>query len=122
MQVSIPTTSETTVSRTTEHIDEIASKQFLLPTSKEKESHVEVDEVDSLEDGPSNGYRIPLMLRRWVLVTFSVTYLAMIASLEIVHKSSVDKHGFGPITSDLHYIWTYGPTAGKTTYHLSRPD
>ncbi|KAF2124959.1 hypothetical protein P153DRAFT_370285 [Dothidotthia symphoricarpi CBS 119687] len=52
------------------------------------------------------------MLRRWVLASFVLTFLLLIASMEIVAKVSTDKHGFGPTDTKLHYLWTYGPTAG----------
>ncbi|KAF1912691.1 hypothetical protein BDU57DRAFT_542503 [Ampelomyces quisqualis] len=53
----------------------------------------------------------PLMLRRWALLTISLILLALIVSLEVVLKVATNKHGFGPIDSDLVYLWTYGPTA-----------
>ena len=58
----------------------------------------------------------PFVLRRWVLIAFSITLLAIIASLEVVWKVCDTKHGFGPVDSKLHYVWTYGPTAGKKSH------
>jgi hypothetical protein len=57
---------------------------------------------------------IPFVLRRWVLIAFAIVLLSMIAGLEIVKKICDAKHGFGPIDTKLHYVWTYGPTAGKS--------
>jgi hypothetical protein len=56
----------------------------------------------------------PFVLRRWVLITFAIVLLTMVAGLEIVKKVCDAKHGFGPIDTNLHYVWTYGPTAGKS--------
>jgi hypothetical protein len=56
----------------------------------------------------------PFVLRRWVLITFAIVLLSMIAGLETVKKICDAKHGFGPIDTNLHYVWTYGPTAGKS--------
>ena len=69
---------------------------------------VESNKAESIQVKPW----VPLMLQRWVLLTISIVLLALILSLEIVLKSSTDQRGFGPVNSDLHYVWTYGPTAG----------
>jgi hypothetical protein len=59
----------------------------------------------------------PLMLRRWVLITFAVLFILLIGTLEIILKVSTDRNGFGPAETNLYYVWTYGPTVGKyTTY------
>jgi hypothetical protein len=54
----------------------------------------------------------PLMLRRWVLFVFAVLFFLLIASLEIILKVTTDRHGFGPVESNLYYVWTYGPVVG----------
>lgn len=58
----------------------------------------------------------PTMLHRWVLALFFVFFLSLIVIMEVVRKVSMDRHGFGPTTSNLHYIWTYAPTAGMKTH------
>jgi hypothetical protein len=62
----------------------------------------------------------PFVLRRWVLIGFSVTLLAIIIGLEIVQRICDSRHGFGPVESNLQYVWTYGPTAGKVSYPLAQ--
>lgn len=64
----------------------------------------------------------PLMLRRWVLILFAITFLFLIIVLEIILKVSTDERGFGPTNLNLHYLWTYGPTAGKRVYSNLRFD
>lgn len=56
---------------------------------------------------------VPSMLRRGVLISFAITFLLLVTALEIVLRLSDERRGFGPTDSNLHYIWTYGPTAGK---------
>jgi hypothetical protein len=56
----------------------------------------------------------PFVLRKWVLITFAIALLLMVAGLEMVKKICDAKHGFGPIDTNLHYVWTYGPTAGES--------
>lgn len=63
---------------------------------------------------------VPLMLRRWVLLTISLAILVLIVSLEIVNKIADQQHGFGPVDSSLVYVWTYGPTAGTSPSRLAR--
>jgi hypothetical protein len=63
---------------------------------------------------------VPLMLRRWVLLTISLAILVLIVSLEIVNKIADQQHGFGPVDSSLVYVWTYGPTASTSPSRLAR--
>jgi hypothetical protein len=79
----------------------------LLPTVQ-----VEADKAENKPPSPPTKSWTPLMLQRRVLVTISIALLFLIVSLEIVLKISANRNGFGPIESDLHYLWTYGPTAG----------
>lgn len=83
------------------------STQSLLPHDP-----IDYDEHKRGPGRPPPKPWVPFMLRRWVLLTIALVLLALIASLEIVLKSVNDQGGFGPINSNLVYIWTYGPTAG----------
>jgi hypothetical protein len=74
----------------------------------------EPTDAGKIQNDTSKQPWIPFVLRRWVLITFAIVLLSMIAGLEIVKKICDAKHGFGPIDTKLHYIWTYGPTAGKS--------
>jgi hypothetical protein len=53
------------------------------------------------------------MLRRWVLVLFALVFALLVMTLEIILKVSSDRDGFASTESNLYYVYTYGPTAGK---------
>jgi hypothetical protein len=84
-------------------------KSLLIQTTMEEPTDAGKIQNDTVEQP-----WIPFVLRRWVLITFSIVLLSMVAGLEIVKKICDAKHGFGPIDTKLHYVWTYGPTAGKS--------
>ncbi|KAE8312565.1 hypothetical protein BDV41DRAFT_577507 [Aspergillus transmontanensis] len=53
----------------------------------------------------------PCYLRRRVLLLFLLIFVAMIAALEALHRVSSAHYGLGSSVENLHYSWTYGPTA-----------
>ncbi|KAB8222876.1 hypothetical protein BDV33DRAFT_228967 [Aspergillus novoparasiticus] len=53
----------------------------------------------------------PCYLRRRVLLLFLFIFVAMIAALEALHRVSSAHYGLGSSVENLHYSWTYGPTA-----------
>lgn len=56
----------------------------------------------------------PKYLRRRVLALFSVTFLLMIAALEVLSVISARNDGIAKGFTKDHYLWTYGPTAFLT--------
>ncbi|KAH4044028.1 hypothetical protein HBH69_234610 [Parastagonospora nodorum] len=67
----------------------------------------------SEQSSPTKPWR-PLMLRRWVLVLFSLVFALLVMTLEIILKVSSDRDGFASTESNLYYVYTYGPTAVLT--------
>lgn len=53
----------------------------------------------------------PPFLRYWVLIAFIIFFVASIAGLQAVYSVSTRHHGIANSDSNLHYLWTYGPTA-----------
>jgi hypothetical protein len=52
----------------------------------------------------------------WTLRTgFILLFLLMIVSLEVLAWYSRTHNGLATSNSNKHYLWTYGPTAGKET-------
>jgi hypothetical protein len=84
-------------------------KSLLIQTTTEEPTDAGKIQIDTAKQSWT-----PFVLRRWVLITFATVLLLMVAGLEVVKKICDTKHGFGPIDTNLHYIWTYGPTAGKS--------
>ncbi|KAF3395962.1 hypothetical protein F1880_007045 [Penicillium rolfsii] len=61
-------------------------------------------------DLQENGWR-PSYLRKRILVSFAITFSAVIAALEALYQSSEAHDGITASTENRHYLWTYGPTA-----------
>lgn len=58
---------------------------------------------------------IPLALRRRSLAAFMVVYIVLIIVLAILFNYSNRHNGIVSSRESLHYLWTYGPTAGNYT-------
>ncbi|PNS20469.1 hypothetical protein CAC42_5919 [Sphaceloma murrayae] len=66
------------------------------------------------EDTPGNGKRslwTPVFLHRPVIFTFVVVALAILATAEVLNARSVRDQGIASARPNLHYLWTFGPTA-----------
>ncbi|OQE19427.1 hypothetical protein PENSTE_c015G01958 [Penicillium steckii] len=57
-----------------------------------------------------SGWR-PSYLRRRILTLFVLTFGAIILALELLYRSSNLNNGIAASKQDIHYLWTYGPTA-----------
>ena len=55
----------------------------------------------------------PTSLRRVTLTILACCLLALLVVLEVLHRISKNNQGLMTVRSDLHYLWTYGPTAGE---------
>lgn len=53
----------------------------------------------------------PGYLRLWVFVAFLVLFCGMIVALEVLNLESTKHNGLATSYENLHYSWTYGPTA-----------
>jgi len=56
----------------------------------------------------------PFYLQRRVLAVFGFVFIAEIIVLEVLLAASSRNGGLASSTSDLHYLWTFGPTAVMT--------
>jgi hypothetical protein len=59
----------------------------------------------------------PLFLRRRTLLLFAGVFAMLLTVLEVLRKLSRDKQGFGPVGSSKHFLWTYIPAAGESSYY-----
>lgn len=55
----------------------------------------------------------PFWLRRTVLTCFLATFAILVIALEVLSFVSKRNQGLATIDASKHYLWTYGPTAGK---------
>jgi hypothetical protein len=56
----------------------------------------------------------PTYLRRRILLSFLVLFCALFASLEALNQVSRKQHGLVSAPESRRYLWTYGPTAGRS--------
>ncbi|XXG97848.1 Sigma-adaptin 3A [Hypoxylon texense] len=57
---------------------------------------------------------LPFHLRRIVFITFAILLGLMVVALEVLFVISQRNQGLTESRSNLHYLWTYGPTAVLT--------
>jgi hypothetical protein len=69
-----------------------------------------------LTESPETSGRRPSYLRRRVLILFALCFCAIIAALETIEYFSQANNGLASSVEDLHYLWTYGPTAILTIF------
>ena len=58
----------------------------------------------------------PLWMRRWILILFTLLFIAVIAALEVLSVTSNQHDGLASTSTSYHYFWTYGPTASFTLF------
>jgi hypothetical protein len=77
-----------------------------------KESAWSLGVAEDCNDGNCNSRKAwtPVPLKRRAMAAFFAIFLLTIVALEVVFKAS-KRVGFGPTSSNMHYLWTYGPTA-----------
>lgn len=77
-------------------------------------------------------HHAPWALRRLHLICLVVVSVLMIIALEVTQYISNKNQGLATTTQRIHYLWTYGPTAGNfhapistllrlTTFSILRP-
>ena len=63
----------------------------------------------------------PFYLRRAILTCFLIIFAILIALLEMLNWLSRRNQGLATTDSSKHYLWTYGPTAGKSLLNILQP-
>lgn len=58
-------------------------------------------------------HHVPWALRRRHLLCLMVVLVFMIIALEVTQYFSIRNQGLATTTQQIHYLWTYGPTAGN---------
>lgn len=56
--------------------------------------------------------RVAKYYRYFYLPAYATLFLALIATLEILHYVSNRQHGLADASRDYHYLWTYAPSLG----------
>jgi hypothetical protein len=55
----------------------------------------------------------------WIAILgFVATFIIMLAILEAIYQYSEKHVGLATSSSSKHYLWTYGPTAGKKSFQM----
>lgn len=86
---------------------------------------VESDHTQNGENHHAHPWRqawTPTILRSVTLVAFALLFAAMIVVIEVLSSVSARNQGLGTSESKYHYLWTYGPTAGRCSgsFHVHR--
>lgn len=88
-----------------------------------KPPSTDVRDVSSQSDGDSlPGYApqrhmwSPVILRSVSLAVFGVLFICFIIVIEVLYSVSTQKKGLSTSEERYHYLWTYGPTAGKPSF------
>lgn len=55
----------------------------------------------------------PFHLRRPVLLAAAAVFVLMVVALEVLRYVSERDDGLATVSENMHYLWTYGPTAGR---------
>ncbi|RJE20089.1 hypothetical protein PHISCL_07584 [Aspergillus sclerotialis] len=58
-----------------------------------------------------HSYWKPFFLSGTAALSFAVTFAAIIIGLAVLYSQSLDYNGIATTKNNLHYLWTYGPTA-----------
>lgn len=75
------------------------------------------DSINNRRLGASESW-IPHALQRRTPTLFIATYVFLIASLAVLFSFSNKHQGLTTSNQRLHYLWTYGPTAGESIPRL----
>ena len=57
---------------------------------------------------------VPVFLRRRTLSIFATSFVLLLAILVLLWQISKKRNGLSAVHSQYYYIWTYGPTAGRS--------
>lgn len=114
--------SKTPAAQSIEMVDyQIPRKQLpFTSTSKSQfhEHHI-VERADDVSDEEGRSQPATLESTRWTpvflrvptLVCFTLLFLAIIVVLQVLLSISNSHQGIATTRNNLHYLWTYGPTA-----------
>jgi hypothetical protein len=77
-----------------------------------------VDAVDAVAAIKRSVHQLwaPSVLQRTAILLFIATFLIILFSIIALFIASKKKNGLASVNSKDYYLWTYGPTAGKTPY------
>ena len=62
----------------------------------------------------------PFFLSKLALVEFGFSFVAVAVVLSLLYAYSVRNQGLATTDESMHYLWTYGPTAGEIGIYLTR--
>lgn len=92
-----------------------------IENGRDTMSFVRVEDNADHEEKPSSRQSnwVPLALRPWVHIVLALIFVVQIAVIEVLFQVSSKNHGLSTGSSTNHYLWTYGPTAGKSLRNIT---
>ena len=108
---SAPTTEDHADNANTDR-QQIRRKPVASPLKPRGEASYEA--VEPVEGFSPRNRWTPIPLRTVSLATFAVVFAAFVLALELVYQQSERMQGLSTVSTNLRYLWTYGPTAGES--------
>ena len=87
-----------------------ALQKITVPQTSLRDNHSSASDNNASKLG---NWR-PLFLRRHVLLALFFLLLSQISGLVALYVYSEKKEGIVPVAAKYHYLWKYGPSAGKS--------
>jgi hypothetical protein len=92
-------------------------RSSLMTTSFSDEPRKKHDLETVFENnGPAAPDWLPLWLQCRTFIAFTTVFASIMAALVILYTYSERNEGLSTVSSTNHYLWTYGPTAGRCFY------
>ncbi len=85
----------------------------MSPTSKRENKVEPPTSTQDLKKLAASESWIPISLYRRTLLAFATVFLTAIIALAVLFNYSNKHNGLVSSNQSLHYLWTFGPTAGK---------
>ena len=85
------------------------------PTLKSRVVYHEAEQHENIDIASPNLWSTPWLHPITISVFVAVSICLVISIVLLWHFSALD-HGLSVQVSRNHYLWTYGPTAGKTSH------
>jgi hypothetical protein len=99
----------------------------MQPQQKEDPSKTRLILLDRANGDPNEQHPAhppmwtPPILRSRVLIAFAALFAVLLAIIEVLFRVSNENQGLGSSEPGYHYLWTYGPTAGRSPWQYPWP-
>lgn len=96
---------------TSSFVNELRTSTPKYTALESQDKEPQIPAAGHISQGKVNTGYNPLFTRRWVLLCFSLLWVLIITSLQILYSVSQTQNGLVTTNNSLRYLWAYGPTA-----------